>query len=54
VVSYLKNKKISSLFDPFCGQGSIGIACAQNGLFYTGCDISKEQCDVTFNRIMSI
>jgi len=55
VISFLLNKKITSLFDPFCGKGSIGIACAQNGIYFTGrCDMNKEQCVNTFNRIKSI
>ncbi len=44
-------EKGSVVYDCFNGTGTTGVACVKNGINYIGSEISKEQCDYSFERI---
>ena len=39
------------IFDPFMGIGTTALACLRNGRFYVGSEISKEYCDMAYERL---
>ena len=39
------------VLDPFCGSGTVGVACKKLGRKFIGIDISKDYLDITLNRI---
>lgn len=40
-----------TVFDPFMGSGSVGVACVRFGTHFIGCDLSQHWVDVTRQRI---
>lgn len=40
-----------TIFDPFAGSGSLGVACQQIGREYTGCEISRTFFDAARKRL---
>lgn len=43
-----------TVFDPFCGSGSSGVAALLNGRKFIGSEISEEYCRITENRIAQV
>jgi DNA modification methylase len=42
---------VQSVFDPFMGSGTLGIACAEAGIPYTGIEIEPGYFDIAVERI---
>lgn len=42
---------VESVFDPFMGSGTLGIACAEAGLHYVGIEIERKYFDIACERI---
>jgi 16S rRNA G966 N2-methylase RsmD len=40
-----------SIFDPFCGAGTTGVAALQNGCFFDGIDIDLENVNISKSRL---
>lgn len=43
-----------TVFDPFCGSGTTGVACAELNRNFIGTDISEEYCKIAKERINSV
>lgn len=43
-----------TVFDPFCGSGSSGVAALQNGRNFIGSEINEEYCRITKERIAQV
>lgn len=52
-VKILTNKN-DTVFDPFCGSGSSGVAALQNGRNFIGSEINEEYCRITKERIVQV
>lgn len=44
-------KENDIVLDPFCGSGTVGVACKKLGRRFVGIDISKDYLESAFNRI---
>lgn len=42
---------IATVFDPFMGSGTTGVACAMNDIAFTGCEIDARYFDIACRRI---
>lgn len=42
---------VTTIFDPFMGSGTVGVACARLGLNYVGCEIMQSYFDIAKKRI---
>lgn len=42
-----------TIYDPFCGAGSIGIACAITGRNYIGCDVNAEYIEAARSKLIA-
>ena len=40
-----------SILDPFLGSGTTGIACLENGMYFTGVDIEQKNVDISRERL---
>ena len=47
----VNSNKGDTVFDPFMGSGTTGVACKELGRNFIGCEISKEYCEIAENRI---
>lgn len=47
----LYGKKNDTVYDPFNGTGTTGVACKKLGMNYFGSEISKAQCEYSIDRI---
>ena len=47
-------KEGQTIFDPFMGSGSVGVACARMGLGFIGCDLDPKWVDRTRQRIEAV
>ncbi len=45
------NRKGMTIFDPFVGSGSLGIAAASMGINYIGAELDDEYCEIARARI---
>lgn len=52
-VKILTNEN-DTVFDPFCGSGSSGVAALQNGRNFIGSEINEEYCRITKERIAQV
>ncbi|MDE6785296.1 MAG: site-specific DNA-methyltransferase [Ruminococcus sp.] len=52
-VKLLTNEN-DTVFDPFCGSGSSGVAALQNGRKFIGSEINEEYCRITKERIAQV
>ena len=52
-VKILTNEN-DTVFDPFCGSGSSGVAALQNGRNFIGSEINEEYCRITKERIVQV
>lgn len=43
--------EIDLVFDPFCGSGPVGVACAHLGIDYIGCDLEPQYVTITTKRV---
>jgi 16S rRNA G966 N2-methylase RsmD len=43
-----------TVFDPFCGAGTTGVAAVKNGCFFHGIDIEKQNVDISLARIAEV
>jgi DNA modification methylase len=41
----------ATVFDPFAGSASLGVACKCRGFSYVGCEASKMFCDASARRL---
>jgi len=41
----------ATVFDPYCGSGSVGVACIQTGRNFIGCEISPEYHAIATRRL---
>ena len=41
----------ATVFDPFAGSGSLGVACKCRGFSYVGCEVSRVFCEATSRRL---
>lgn len=41
----------ATVFDPFAGSGSLGVACKERGYDYVGCEVSKVFFDAACERL---
>ena len=48
------SNKDDVVLDPFMGSGSCGVACAETGRRFIGCEIDKKYFDVTVDRMESL
>jgi len=53
LIEYLSNKD-DIILDPFCGVGTISVACKELGRRYIGIEISPEYCEIARRRIRAI
>lgn len=42
------------IFDPFAGSSTTGVACAESGRRWIGCEISEENCEISAKRFEQI
>lgn len=47
----LGSRQGDTIFDPFMGSGTTGVACVQTGRNFIGCEISKDYYDIAAKRI---
>lgn len=50
-LEYLKIAPGETVFDPFMGSGSTGLACILKGIRFVGCEIKKEYFEIAKKRI---
>ena len=44
-------KENDIVLDPFCGSGTVGVACKKLGRRFIGIDISKDYCKMAHDRL---
>ena len=52
-IEYLQRgraKPIRTVFDPFCGSGTTGVACVQTGRNFIGCEIDPGYAEIARRR----
>ena len=52
-MAWLLGKTEGTIFDPFMGSGTTGVACVRTGRRFIGCEISEEYFDIARKRIQA-